>query len=38
MPDVEIGTGIAFPFGSVPPALKASRLKRRARGCTAVIW
>jgi deoxyribose-phosphate aldolase len=35
--DVEIGTGIAFPFGSVPPAVKAFETEDAVRrGCTAV--
>jgi deoxyribose-phosphate aldolase len=37
MPDVEIGTGIAFPFGSVSPAVKAFETEEAVRrGCTAV--
>ena len=36
-PDVEIGTGIAFPFGSVPAAVKAFETEDAVRrGCTAV--
>ncbi len=35
--DIEIGTGIAFPFGSLPPAVKAYEVEDAvARGCTAV--
>jgi len=35
--DVEIGTGIAFPFGSAPAAVKAFEVEDAvARGCTAV--
>jgi deoxyribose-phosphate aldolase len=35
--DVEIGTGIAFPFGSAPPAVKAFETEDAvARGCTTV--
>lgn len=35
--DVEIGAGIAFPFGSVPPSVKAFETEDAvARGCTAV--
>jgi deoxyribose-phosphate aldolase len=35
--DVEIGTGIAFPFGSAPPAVKAFEVEDAVRrGCTAV--
>jgi deoxyribose-phosphate aldolase len=37
LPDVEIGTGIAFPFGSVPAAVKAFETEDAVRrGCTAV--
>ena len=37
MDDVEIGTGIAFPFGSVPPAVKAFETEDAVRrGCTTV--
>jgi len=37
MDDVEIGTGIAFPFGSVPPSVKAFEVEDAvSRGCTAV--
>jgi deoxyribose-phosphate aldolase len=36
-PDVEIGTGIAFPFGSVSPTVKAFETEEAVRrGCTAV--
>lgn len=35
--DVEIGTGIAFPFGSVPSAVKAFEVEDAVRrGCTTV--
>jgi deoxyribose-phosphate aldolase len=35
--NVEIGTGIAFPFGSVPPVVKAFETEDAVRrGCTAV--
>ncbi len=35
--DIEIGTGIAFPFGSAPPAVKAFEVEDAvARGCTTV--
>jgi len=35
--DMEIGTGIAFPFGSVPPSVKAFETADAVkRGCTAV--
>jgi deoxyribose-phosphate aldolase len=35
--DIEVGTGIAFPFGSVPPAVKAFETADAVkRGCTAV--
>ena len=35
--DVEIGTGIAFPFGSAPAAVKAFEVEDAVRrGCTAV--
>jgi deoxyribose-phosphate aldolase len=35
--DIEIGTGIAFPFGTVPPAVKAYEVEDAVkRGCTAV--
>jgi len=37
MPDVEIGTGIAFPFGGAPAAVKAFETEDAVRrGCTAV--
>lgn len=37
MPDVEIGTGIAFPFGSAPASVKAFEVEDAVRrGCTAV--
>jgi len=37
MDDVEIGTGIAFPFGNAPPAVKAFETEDAIRrGCTAV--
>lgn len=37
MDDVEIGTGIAFPFGSAPAAVKAFEVEDAVRrGCTAV--
>lgn len=37
MDDVEIGTGIAFPFGSVPAAVKAFETEDAVRrGCTTV--
>ncbi len=37
MEDVEIGAGIAFPFGSSPPAVKAFEVEDAVRrGCTAV--
>jgi deoxyribose-phosphate aldolase len=37
MPDVEIGTGIAFPFGSAPAAVKAFEVEDAVRrGCTTV--
>lgn len=37
MPDVEIGTGIAFPFGTAPAAVKAFEVEDAVRrGCTAV--
>lgn len=37
LPDVEIGTGIAFPLGSVPAAVKAFETEDAVRrGCTAV--
>ena len=37
MEDVEIGTGIAFPFGSTPAAVKAFEVEDAVRrGCTAV--
>ncbi len=36
-PDIEIGTGIAFPFGSVPANVKAFETEEAVkRGCTAV--
>lgn len=35
--DIEIGTGIAFPFGSVPPSVKAFETEEAVkRGCTTV--
>ena len=35
--DVEIGTGIAFPFGAAAPAVKAFEVEDAVgRGCTAV--
>ncbi len=37
LPDVEIGTGIAFPFGGAPAAVKAFETEDAVRrGCTAV--
>jgi deoxyribose-phosphate aldolase len=37
MEDVEIGTGIAFPFGGAPAAVKAMEVEDAVRrGCTAV--
>lgn len=37
LPDVEIGTGIAFPFGSAPAVVKAFETEDAVRrGCTAV--
>lgn len=37
LPEVEIGTGIAFPFGSAPAAVKAFETEDAVRrGCTAV--
>jgi deoxyribose-phosphate aldolase len=37
LPDVEIGTGIAFPFGSAPAAVKAFEVEDAVRrGCTTV--
>jgi deoxyribose-phosphate aldolase len=37
MPEVEIGTGIAFPFGSAPASVKAFEVEDAVRrGCTAV--
>ncbi len=37
MPNVEIGTGIAFPFGGAPAAVKAFEVEDAVRrGCTAV--
>jgi deoxyribose-phosphate aldolase len=37
MDDVEIGTGIAFPFGSAPASVKAFEVEDAvARGCTTV--
>ena len=37
LPDIEIGTGIAFPFGSGPAAVKAFETEDAVRrGCTAV--
>lgn len=36
-PDIEIGTGIAFPWGSVPASVKAFEVEDAVRrGCTAV--
>jgi deoxyribose-phosphate aldolase len=36
-PDIEIGTGIAFPFGSAPASVKAFETEDAVqRGCTAV--
>ena len=36
-PEIEIGTGIAFPFGSAPPSVKAFEVEDAVRrGCTAV--
>ncbi len=36
-PNIEIGTGIAFPFGTVPPNVKAFETEEALRrGCTAV--
>jgi deoxyribose-phosphate aldolase len=36
-PEIEIGTGIAFPWGSVPPSVKAFETEEAVRlGCTAV--
>lgn len=36
-PDIEIGTGIAFPFGSQPPSVKAFETEHAVKsGCTAV--
>ncbi len=36
-PDIEIGTGIAFPFGSQPAAVKAFETENAVKqGCTAV--
>ena len=35
--DAEVGTGIAFPFGSAPSAVKAFEVEDAVRrGCTAV--
>lgn len=35
--DIEIGTGIAFPFGSAPPSVKACEVEYAAKqGCTAI--
>lgn len=35
--DIEIGTGIAFPFGSAPPSVKAFEVEYAvAKGCTTV--
>lgn len=37
LPEVEIGTGIAFPFGTAPAAIKAHETEDAVRrGCTAV--
>jgi deoxyribose-phosphate aldolase len=37
LPDVEIGTGIAFPFGSAPASVKAFEVEDAVRrGCTTV--
>ena len=37
LPDIEIGTGIAFPFGSASPSVKAFETDDAVRrGCTAV--
>jgi len=37
MPEIEIGTGIAFPFGTATPAVKALEVEEAMRrGCTAV--
>ena len=37
MTNIEIGTGIAFPFGSVTPRLKAAEVEEAVkRGCTTV--
>ena len=36
-PDIEIGTGIAFPFGTAPPSVKAFETEEAIKlGCTAV--
>ena len=36
-PEIEIGTGIAFPFGTAPPLVKAFEVEEAVRrGCTAV--
>lgn len=36
-PDIEIGTGIAFPLGSQPPSVKAFEVEDAVRrGCTAI--
>ena len=36
-PNIEIGTGIAFPFGTAPPSVKAFETEEAIRlGCTAV--
>lgn len=36
-PEIEVGTGIAFPFGSAPPSVKAFEVEDAVkRGCTAV--
>lgn len=35
--DIEIGTGIAFPFGSAPPSVKAFEVEEAVKaGCTAI--
>lgn len=36
-PEIEIGTGIAFPFGTAPPSVKAFEIEEAVRrGCTTV--
>lgn len=36
-PDIEVGTGIAFPWGAVPPSVKAFETEEAVKlGCTAV--